>query len=170
VSRSAGCSPHLPRAERGSPEKWLPDQARRAGATGPGAGRRTAVVCCRPRRRIAPPRGWNRSMWSPAVRFDVLPWPVIRLAIPLAIRSLRRSLPGCDRLDDGPDPTCGDAPRKHQPDRCWLTTDLAVGGSNPSRRAKSAGQRPKRPARGPSAARPARARHGPTSLHRSLHN
>jgi len=30
------------------------------------------------------------------------------LAILLAIRSLQRGRPGCNRLDGGPDPTCGD--------------------------------------------------------------
>src|SRR5918999_981015 len=35
------------------------------------------------------------------------------MAIPLAIRLLRRSQPRCDRLDRGPDLTCGDASREH---------------------------------------------------------
>ena len=54
-------------------------------------------------------------------------WSLKRLATPLAIRLLLRGRSGCDRPDCGPDPTCGDAPREHQPDGSCLTTDLAVG-------------------------------------------
>jgi hypothetical protein len=46
----------------------------------------------------------------------MLAGPVVKLAIPLAIRSLSRCWPGCDQADGGPDATCGDAPWEYQPD------------------------------------------------------
>jgi hypothetical protein len=46
-----------------------------------------------------------------------------RVAIPLAIRSLSRSQSRCDRPDDGPDPTCADAPRWHEADGSCLTSN-----------------------------------------------
>jgi len=52
------------------------------------------------------------------------------LAIPLAIRSWSHSRPRCHWLDDEPDPTCGDALRRHRSDGSCLTRNRKVEGSD----------------------------------------
>jgi len=74
-------------------------------------------------RRTAPPR--MKPVDVGVQRFDLTfcPWPVIRLAIPLAIRSLLPCWPGCNQADGELDSTCGDSPRQHQADGSCLTSN-----------------------------------------------
>ena len=46
-----------------------------------------------------------------------------KLAIPVAIRSLSQSRPGCDQSDGGPDAACADVPREHHADGLCLTSN-----------------------------------------------
>jgi hypothetical protein len=45
------------------------------------------------------------------------------LAIPLATRLISQDLPGCNGSDGEPDPTCGNALRRHQAEGWWLTSN-----------------------------------------------
>src|SRR5215212_9939920 len=74
----------------------------------------------------------------PAERSDV--YPLRSVAVPMAVHQ-----PAPDRtvavwLDLAPDLSCKDSTKDHCVDVEHQPTDLAVGGSNPSRRAKHAGQ------------------------------
>jgi CheY-like chemotaxis protein len=51
---------------------------------------------------------------------------------PLAIRSLSRSRPRSHWSDDEPNPTCGDAPEHHQPDKPSPAL-LLIAGTRPDR-------------------------------------
>ena len=63
-----------------------------------------------------------------------------RLIIRLIIQSIRRDRSGSDQIDDPSNVSRPDPSGADQIDAEHQATDLAVGGSNPSRRAKRAGQ------------------------------
>jgi hypothetical protein len=71
----------------------------------------------------------DHSEWLRAWRASTMARPPLLARCPaglakhLAIRSLQQPGPGLNRLDDQPDPTCGDASREHQSDRWCLTSN-----------------------------------------------
>ena len=62
------------------------------------------------------------------------------LIIPLIIQTIRRDPSGSDQIDEASNVSRPDPSGADQIDVEHQATDLAVGGSNPSRRAKRAGQ------------------------------
>jgi hypothetical protein len=86
-----GCSPRLPRAASGCPERWTTQSSGTRSTDATGSSRSPPSCCCP--LSIAPtaphrPQGGIRPRWSPVVRFEVDLGSTVRLVIPLAIRSL----------------------------------------------------------------------------------
>ena len=87
------------------------------------------------RLRLTPSHGDGQS-----TRFCVWCSVVPNLIIPMIIQTMQLALPGADATDDAPHVSRVDPTEANQSDTVHPPTDLAVGGSSPSRRAISAGQ------------------------------
>ena len=81
---------------------------------------------------------WSRP---PTTRFEVWSSVIPAVVIPMVIQTIQPVPPGPNRADDTPHLTGLDPTGADQSDGEHLSTDLAVGGSSPSRRAKHAAQR-----------------------------
>jgi hypothetical protein len=87
-----------------------------------------------PTRRLEPDRGAPRVACRP-ITTPLTLVPVVRVVIPMVIQAIQPDPPGPNGTDDPPHVTGLDPTGADQSDAEHSPTDLAVGGSSPSRRA-----------------------------------